>query len=383
MSAGVDLQQVLALAMAGPGEPPALSARQRQVCMHVRECRTAALGGLRQHCGQCGYERVRYHSCRDRHCPKCQGRVSAKWAERQSAQVLPVTYHHLVFTVPSALNGWVALHPNAIYGQLFASAWATLSAFCAKTRRLGGQGAMTAVLHTWGQTLTRHVHLHCLVPGGVLSKGQQWRPAPGTTLFAVRALSRRFRGHFVAGLRARANAGELQRLSPGEVDAMLDALMAREWVVYAKPCLGHTERVVDYLARYSHRVALADSRLLAIDGERVALRYRDYREKSVRKTLWLDAGELIRRFLLHVLPKGLMRIRHYGFLANCCRARRLRTIRAAIEVAAQEEEKSESSSAATPIPEECCPRCRTGALQVIANIAPRRLEGGWRQPTTI
>ena len=378
MNATVDLQQVLSLALAEQREPLGMSSRQRQVCAHIRDCRTPALGGLRQRCGRCDYERVRYHSCRDRHCPKCQGKASAKWAERQSAQVLPVTYHHLVFTLPSALNGWVSLHPRALYGQLFASAWATLSAFCANTRRLGGQGAMTAVLHTWGQTLTRHVHLHCLVPGGVLSEAQQWRSAPGTTLFAVRALSRRFRGHFVAGLRQRATAGELQRLAPAEVDAMLDALMAHDWVVYAKPCLGHTQGVVEYLARYSHRVALSDSRLLAIEGERVALRYRDYRAERQARTLWLDAAELLRRFLLHVLPKGLMRIRHYGFLANCCRAERLATIRAALQATdtVAEAERCRQRAEHGGVAVEPCPRCQDGVLQPVARLAPTRIEGG-------
>lgn len=214
MSAATDLQRVVALAMAHRGGLGHVPARQRQVLSHIGDCRTPALGGLTQRCGACAYERVRFHSCRDRHCPKCQGRASAQWAERQSAQVLAVRYFHVVFTVPEQLNRWASVHPRIVYGQLFTSAWATLSAFAANHRRLGGQGAMSAVLHTWGQTLTRHVHLHCLVPGGVFTQTRGWRGVRGEYLYPVRALSRRFRAHYVRALRARAQAGELEPPPP-------------------------------------------------------------------------------------------------------------------------------------------------------------------------
>ena len=378
MSAAVDLQRVLAVAMGTLGAEHRLSPREGQVCAHIRDCRTPALGGRRERCGGCDYERVHYHSCRDRHCPKCQGRASAKWAERQHRQVLPVTYHHLVFTVPSALNAWVARHPRSVYDQLFASAWATLAAFCSEHQRLGGQGAMSAVLHTWGQRLTRHVHLHCLVPAGALTDDGRWREVSGGYLFPVRALSRRFRGHFVAGLRRRTRAGEFERLAPGEVDATLDALMAVDWVVYSKACLGHTGRVVDYLARYTHRIALTDTRLFAIRGERVALRYLHDREARTHKLLWLDAAELVRRFLLHVLPRGFMRIRHFGFLANRCRAERLAQIRTAIAVPTIESDEPDAggNGESPGSAYEPCPRCRTGVMHLIAELAPARREGG-------
>ena len=232
-AAGTDLQRVLATFLPRYRHEHALHPRQRQVCAHIRDCRTAALGGLVEGCERCEYQSPpRFNSCRDRHCPKCQGRAAAQWGERQRERLLPVTYYHLVFTVPDALNPWVQLCPRVLYAQLFASAWATLSAFAANPRRLGGQLGATLVLHTWGRTLIQHVHLHCLVPGGVLTAAGEWCPAKGAYLFPVRALSRRFRGHFVAGLRRRQRAGELERLDPEAVDGMLDALMASDWVVY-------------------------------------------------------------------------------------------------------------------------------------------------------
>jgi hypothetical protein len=265
-----------------------------------------------------------------------------------------------------------------VYGQLFASAWSTLAAFAA--RRLHGRLGMTAVLHTWGETLTRHVHLHCLVPGGALGAEGTWLPAKGHYLFPVRALARRFRGTFVAGLRQRAAAGVLDRVTnPGEVDAVLDALMSTDWVVYSKPCLGHTDTVLAYLARYTHRIALSDARVLAIDGERIALRYRDHRADGAHKTLWLDGVELVRRYLLHVLPKGFMRIRHYGLLANRCWAACLAAARVAIALAlgAPAHALLAAPPAAGGADDATCPQCRQGALRTVHRppSSPRRDTG--------
>lgn len=377
MSGATDLQTVLANALPAYLTRHQLTPRQGQICAHIGQCRTPALGGLAERCTRCDYSVTRYHSCRDRHCPKCQGRASAKWCERQVRDVLPVSYYHVVFTMPHALNPWVTLHPEIIYQQLFASTWATLRAFAAEPRRLGGQLGMSAVLHTWGQTLTRHVHLHCLVPGGVLSAHGTWRAAKGDYLFPVRALARRFRGHFVSALRQR--VVQLHRVEDSrQIDVMLDALMATDWVVYTRPCLGHTEQVVGYLARYSHRIALSDGRLVATSGARVGLRYRDYRDSGASKVMWLDAEELLRRFLLHALPKGLMRIRHYGFLANRCRRERLRQIRTALAVVddAQPSSDGAQSTAEVDPPETVrCPRCRLAPLRIMV-LAPQRLDGG-------
>ena len=233
------------------------------------------------------------------------------------------------------------------------------------------------MLHTWGEQLTRHVHLHCLVPGGALAADGSWHAVRGEYVFPVRALSRRFRGNFVAGLRRRAAAGALVRVThPGEVDRTLDALMATEWVVYAKSCPGHTEAVLSYLARYTHRIALSDARLVAIDGERVGLRVRDHRHGGERKTLWLDGVELVRRYLLHVLPKGFMRIRHYGLLANRCRAACLAVARAAIAALADIAPVPPPALAGPGAGEQACPRCRRATLHTVhQRPAPRRDAG--------
>lgn len=369
MAEPTSLQAVMAAVLDGVPESRPLSARQRQVCHHLLDCRTPALGGRQWVCDTCGVELAQYHSCRDRHCPHCQRAASQAWCERQRAAVLPVPYHHLVFTLPAVLNGWVEVHPEAIYSLLFASAWATLSAFGRDPKRLNGQMGLTAVLHTWGQTLVRHVHLHCLVPGGALGADGTWHRARSTYLFPVRALSHRFRGRFVARLREAWENGKLARVSgPAEVQRVLDALMATDWVVYSKPCLARTETVVDYLGRYSHRIALAESRLSDFDGGSVRLAYQDYRDGDRRKTMTLAATELMRRFLLHVLPKGVVRVRHYGFLANRCRAARLEAIRANLAA---------PPPAASPEPAAqehwLCPVCAKGQLRPVAELAPRRL----------
>lgn len=352
-------------------DPGGLDGQRRRVCSRLLGCRTEAMGGVARHCDHCALDAPHWFGCRDRHCPQCQGRAIRQWAERRRADILPVRYYHVVFTLPHALNAWVQLHPEVIHRLLFASVWATVRAFGRDPKYLGGEPGMSAVLHTWGQNLSQHVHLHCLVPGGALAADGTWHASRGNYLFPVRALSRRFRGRMVAALRGAAERGELHRVTrPGEVDALLDTLMATEWVVYARDCLEHTGTVVDYLARYTRRIAITNARILAVDDERVTLRCRDYRDRGRHKALVLDGAEFVRRFLLHVLPKGLMRVRHYGFLANRCRRGKLARIRAAL---------------ATPAPAPCepdpqgvavipcvCPRCRRPALRVTGTIAPRR-----------
>jgi len=372
--ANASLQAVIHACLGDPDDA-GLNPRQRQVCHHLLDCRTAALGGFCLECDQCQDRAFLYHACRDRHCPRCQRRASQDWCERQRAAVLPVTYHHLVFTLPDTLNGWVEVHPQEVYGLLFEAVWATLSVFGTDPKRLDGQLGMTAVLHTWGQTLVRHVHLHCLVPGGAITAGGAWHPATSTYLFPVRALSRHFRGGFVSRLRRAFEAGQLPRLRDrAEVDRVLKALMGKEWVVYSKPCLGRTETVVDYLGRYSHRVALSDSRLLSFDGESVELAYKDYRDGGQHKTMTLTGEELVRRFLLHVLPKGFMRVRHFGFLANRCRARRLSEIRAALDALPPQAAAAKEDTA--PFDGYPCPKCRKGRMQVTAHLAPQRRDPG-------
>ena len=352
-------------------EPSGLDLQRQRVCSHLMACRTPAMGGRHVCCGHCQYYEVQYFGCRDRHCPQCQGHAIGQWSDRQREHLLPVRYFHVVFTVPHALNGWVQLHPEVIHRLLFQAAWGTLQAFGRDPKRLDGMLGMTAVLHTWGQTLNQHVHLHCLVPGGALSDDGQWHGVRGNDLFPVRALSRHFRGRMVSALRAAAQAGALHRVTrPSEIDAVLDALMATRWVVYTKDCLAHTDTVIDYLARYTRRIAITNARILAVDAEQVTLRYTDYQANARNRCMTLDGGEFVRRFLLHVLPKGLMRVRHYGFLANRCRRRRLTQIRAALAVKTAADHTCRATDATTRA-ERICPRCRRGPMHFIEMIAPQ------------
>ena len=347
-----------------------LTPQQSQVCSHILTCHTPALGSVaEQQCDQCDYSRACYHSCRDRHCPSCQRDASQAWCERQREALLPLTYHHLVFTLPSSLNAWVSLHPKVIYQALFESVWNTLSHFGNDPKRLNGQIGATMVLHTWGENLSRHVHLHCLVPGGALGADGAWHGASETYLFPVRALSRRFRGRMVSALRSAANNEQLHRVTrPGEIDQLLDELMKPDWVVFSKPCPTNTGSVIDYLGRYSHRIAISDQRIVSIGSEQVRFQYKDYAGGGERKTMALDAMEFIRRYLLHVLPKGLMRIRHYGLLANRCRRKKLEQVREALDasndlVTRQKRQCTPTKKGTDSLP--VCPKCRKGKLRFI------------------
>ena len=243
------LQAVLQESLERYRRQSSLTPRQWQVCHHLLDCRTAAMGGLQLACDNCDNREPHYFSCRDRHCPGCQCKVTQVWSEKQRHNLLPVDYHHLVFTLPHDLNGWARLHPKEIYTLLFAAVWHTLSAF--GKNRLHGRLGMTAVLHTWGQNLCQHLHLHCLIPGGALTDSGEWKRNNAPYLFPVKALSRHFRGNFVSRLRDKIDAGELTKIEDKpEVKTLMDNLMQKEWVVYSKACIGHAETVVNYLARY-------------------------------------------------------------------------------------------------------------------------------------
>ncbi|WP_275099488.1 IS91 family transposase [Sedimenticola hydrogenitrophicus] len=371
------LQQVLAAHLPHYCATHRLDTRRARVCEHILQCRTKALGGYQLACDRCDHDQAQYFACRDRHCPLCQQRASRQWAETQQQAVLPATYYHLVFTLPDSLNGWVQLHPDVLYRALFAAVWQTLKTFGADPKRLGGQLGMTAVLHTWGQTLTQHVHLHCLVPGGVLTDQGSWKAARSTYLFPVRALSRHFRGCLVSRLRALFDAGQLPRVTAADVSERLDALMAKAWVVFSRPCETSTDQVIRYLARYSHRTAISNQRILAMDEETVSFRYQDYGDADRQKVMHLSHMEFIRRFLLHVLPQGLMRIRHFGYLANCCRAKRLAQIRVAIAQA--EATPVEPETVLHPSGPEMetwpCPACRIGRLRIVGELPAQRPGG--------
>ncbi|MES9900691.1 MAG: IS91 family transposase [Sedimenticola sp.] len=371
----VTMQSIMQQRLESHAQDHPLNKRQWQVCHHILDCRTEVLGGMKLQCNHCHEPQILYYACRDRHCPRCQKKATEEWSAKQRANVLPVTYHHLVFTLPHLLNPWIAIQPRQLYGLLFESAWSTLNTFGRK--RLKGRMGMVAVLHTWGQSLSRHVHLHCLVPGGALSNGRHWQGVKGDYLFPVRALSRHFRGGFISRLRHSIDSGELPRLKDTQqIKETLNQLMGVEWVVYSKPCLHYTTTVIDYLARYSHRIALSDHRLQGVNDQgKVLLSYKDYRDHDKRKTLPLKPEELIRRFLLHILPKGFMRIRHFGYLANSCRKRCLSQIREVMAI--HQESEGEAGTATEQIFDGYpCPACHEGQLKILAYILPRRYEGG-------
>jgi predicted Zn-ribbon and HTH transcriptional regulator len=300
-----------------------VSTEQAKVLRHLVQCRTAALGGHVDACDHCGYVAVSFNSCRNRHCPKCQGTQRAKWIEARLERLLPVEHFHVVFTLPDELNPLMLRNKRATYALLFKAAADTLLQLAADPKRLGAQIGFTAVLHTWGQNLLFHPHLHCVVTGGGLaSDADRWISARPGYLLPVRALSRLFRGKFLAGLQQLYDAGKLD--FRGSTEALGDQraftafrrqLYDREWVVYAKPPFGGAEHVFRYLGRYTHRVAISNARLVSMDEQRVRFRYKDYATRS-RGIMTLAAEEFIRRFLLHVLPKRFVRIRHFGLLAG-------------------------------------------------------------------
>jgi hypothetical protein len=383
MSAHIGLQAVFERFLPAYQRQHTLTPIQQKACWHIEQCRTEALGGLQRRCGQCGFEQPQHHSCRDRHCPQCQGQAQQAWCQQQLQAVLPVTYYHLVFTLPHTLNSWVELHPEVIYRCLFQSVWETLDHFGQDPKRLHGTLGMTAVLHTWGQNLSRHVHLHCLVAGGALTEAGDWHSSQSNYLFPVRALSRFFRGRMVSRLRHSAQRGELQRITrPAEIDTRLNELMHTDWVVYTKAYLNRADTVVQYLARYSRKTALSNGRIQQIDEDQVHLRYKDYRDHDRNKVMVLDGEELIRRFLWHILPTGFMRIRHYGFLANRCRRQKLAQIRQSLQAIAEQEIVGQafinSQSITVPVIEKprSCPQCKTGRMIVVGEIAPKRIDYG-------
>lgn len=358
--------------------PHPIDSHRLKVCRHILNCRTQTMGKASYHCDRCEHEQDRALACRDRHCPQCQYQATLAWRDRETDNLVPCPYYHLVFTVPHELNGWVALHPRQLYHLVFDAAWHTLRKFAADPKRLGGQLGAVMVLHTWGQNLSRHVHIHCLIPGGVLEADGHFKTTKGNTLFPVKALSRHYRGTLVSRLRQAADAQALHRVTrPGEVDAVLDTLMSKDWVVYAKACLGRTEQVVDYLSRYTHRIAISDHRIKRIADGKVTFDYKDTAQRGANKQMTLSAPAFIGRFLLHVLPKGFMRIRHYGYLANCCREKKLAVIRhsLAVECAAPAQHEDECPSI-TVVPVYRCPKCRLGRLRLVARLTRPRLEGG-------
>jgi hypothetical protein len=305
-----------------------LALQHRKVIDAIVRCRTAALGGHRDQCPRCGHQAISYNSCRNRHCPKCQGNARAKWLAARSAELLPVPYFHVVFTLPHELSSLVLQNKRLLYDLLFRTSAATLLEVARTPKHLGADIGLLSVLHTWGQNLQHHPHVHCVVPGGGLAlDGSRWVAASPRFFLPIRILSRVFRGKFIAGLKQLLSQnklefhGSLHELShPERFQQFLRQLYTNEWVVYAKPPFGGAEHVLHYLARYTHRVAISNHRLVAFNDGRVCFRWKDYAHGGKQKVMTVSTDEFLRRFLIHVLPRNLVRIRHFGLFANRRRA---------------------------------------------------------------
>ncbi|HEX7784633.1 MAG TPA: IS91 family transposase [Methylomirabilota bacterium] len=361
-----------------------LSRAQRRAMSAIETCRTAALGGHRERCDTCGAERLAYNSCRNRHCPKCQTLAKERWLEARRADLLPVPYFHVVFTLPHTLNPLAQGNPRVLYRLLFQASAETLLTFGRDPRHLGGDLGVTAILHTWGQNLSQHLHLHCVATGGALARdGSRWIPAPPGFLFPVRALAQVFRGKYLAALRRAFEAGQLHfagstasLAAPAAFTAWLAHLRHHAWVVYAKQPFAGPEHVLDYLGRYTHRVALSNDRLVRHADGIIHFRWQDYADGDRVKVMALEAAEFIRRFLLHVVPDRFVRIRHFGLLANRTRTAKLTRCRQLLAVLPTALEPPASVAALmlrlTGIDIERCPLCQQGRLHLVALLPPTR-----------
>jgi len=360
-----------------------LSRGQRRVMSAIELCRTAALGGHLEQCDSCGYQRPAYNSCRNRHCPKCQSLARAQWLQDRQAELLPTEYFHVVFTVPEEIAALTYQNKEVLYGILFRATAETLRTIAADPKHLGAQIGFLAILHSWGQNLLFHPHLHCVVPGGGISPdGKRWIACRPGFFLPVRVLSRLFRRLFLEHLQAAFDQGKLrffsslERLRDSKAFAQyLAPLRQTEWVVYAKPPFGGPQQVLNYLGRYTHRVAISNNRLLNIEQGKVTFRWKDYRHHNQQKAMTLEAEEFMRRFLLHVLPEGFQRIRHYGFLANRYRQAKLALCRRLLGVAltlsgvVQRQEKPDYRDLYQELTGKSlrdCPVCHSGQMVVIA-----------------
>lgn len=364
------------------GRLDGLNAKQRRVVAAITSCRTAALGGHVRECDRgCGYQEISYNSCRDRHCPKCQGLERVRWQEARADDLLPVPYFHLVFTIPSCLHEIFLAYPQVAYNLLFAAAADSVKEVAVNPKNLGAQIGMTAVLHTWTQTLLYHPHIHMIVPGGGLDPtGCRWIPARENFFLSVHVLSVVFRGKLLDALEKAVASGRIEAsLGSGVRVATLLRRAARpRWVVYAKPPFAGPEQVLAYLGRYTHRIAISNERIVSLEDDQVTFHYKDRADGDRRKSMTLPAVAFLRRFLLHVLPPGFVRIRHYGFLANSVRHKLIALCRQLLGVPAQSATPARTESweeillRLTGKDVTRCPRCKAGHLYTTHEINPHR-----------
>ena len=353
-----------------------LATVQRLALGAIAACRTALLGGHRETCDHCGATRLTFNSCRNRHCPTCQAQASARWIAARRADLLPIPYFHVVFTLPHALNALAQGNPRVLYTLLFRAAADTLLTFGRDPRHLGGTIGITAILHTWSQTLTEHLHVHCLVTGGALSRDRtRWIHGRAAFLFPVQALSIVFQAKYLEGLHHAFQAGQLTFAAgttpladAARFAALLAQLRATPWVVYAKRPFGGPAQVLTYLGRYTHRIAISNARLVSLVDGVVRFRWKDYADRGHTKIMALAVDEFLRRFLLHVLPRGFVRIRHFGLLANGQRRSAIRRARHLLDAPTPPATPED----ATPADRDptLCAHCRQGHWQVVEILRP-------------
>ncbi len=334
----------------------------------IRRCRTAALGSHIDGCTDCGHLRVSYNSCRNRHCPKCQGTQREQWIQAREEELLPVPYFHLVFTLPDLLNPLCLQQGRAVYNLLFQTAWSVLHSFGRNPKWINARPGMIAILHTWGQTFSLHPHLHCIVPGGGLNSRDKWVAAKsnGKYLFPVKAMSKVFRARFIAGLK---------EILPDQTDKKLICeLYKKDWVVYAKRPFNGPESVIEYLGRYTHKIAISNHRIRDISADKVTFSYKDYRQNGKSKEITLLAAEFIRRFAMHILPRGFVRIRHYGILSSTAKAKCIIQIKAQLPEAIRLQPER-------PLPEvynpKQCPCCKKETMRTILHFNHRGPPANW------
>ena len=325
-----------------------LNTWQLRTLSAIKRCRTAALGGHIDACDACGKINISYNSCRNRHCPKCQGKNRDDWIQARTTELLPVPYFHVVFTLPDSLNALAIHDPKLVYELLFETAWATLKTF---GKNKGLQSGMIAVLHTWGQNMSLHPHLHCIVPGGGVNKDGKWKNirGDGNFLFSVRALSKVFRAKFCEALKERHYEQYLK---------IQKRLWEKQWVVFAKKPFGNAHSVVEYLGRYTHKISISNNRIKSIDAQNVTFAYKDYKQNGSKKQMTLTHGEFIRRFAMHILPKRFVKIRHYGFLSSTWKRQKLKLLQEKLKVKVLEKAEKKVF-----MPK--CPCCKTGNLHRI------------------
>jgi len=338
----------------------------------IKRCRTASMGGHIDQCTSCGYLQMSYNSCRNRHCPKCQGEKQEEWIAKRESELLPVPYYHVVFTIPDTLNSYALSYPKELYAILFKASWQTIASFSKDPKWVGAKMGMIGILHTWGQNLSLHPHLHCIVPGGGVTPQGKWRNVKNTKsgkqskiLFPVKGLSKVFRGKFVALLR------ENLPVIPYN---FYPKLYKHNWVVYAKKSFGNPKQVVEYLGRYTHKIAISNHRIRNVANGNVTFSYKDYRQGAKKKLLTLTEQEFIRRFSLHILPRGFVRIRHYGILSSYWKRQKLKDLRLSLDYRPRPQEFISKKHQ--------CPKCKNHSLQIVYQFDARGPPKYWLHKIT-